>query len=227
MTAINKEDIPKNFGLLVFPTFQALDAFGPMDILNMLSRDFPLNLSIIAQTLEPVSTKQRDPSLNPFGSNFGESVVPTHDFNNAPPLDVLIIPGGYGVRADDLDPLFDFVRRTYPSLKYLLTVCSGSWIAAQAGILDGKRATSNKNAWASTKKVGPNVKWVSHARWVVDGNIWTASGVSAGIDATLAFVEHVYGADQAKKLARELEYEWHQDPSWDPFAEMYNLPKEE
>ncbi|KIK57015.1 hypothetical protein GYMLUDRAFT_229682 [Collybiopsis luxurians FD-317 M1] len=226
-TTLNKEDIPKNFGLLVFPTFQALDAFGPMDILNMLSRDFPLNLSIIAQTLEPVSTKHRDPSLNPLRSNFGESVVPTHHFNNAPPLDVLIIPGGYGVQADDLDPLFDFVRRTYPSLKYLLTVCTGSWIAAQAGILDGKRATSNKNGWAYTKTVGPNVKWVSHARWVVDGNIWTSSGVSAGMDATLAFVEHVYGADQAKKLARELEYEWHQDPSWDPFAEMYNLPKEE
>ncbi|KAF5386402.1 hypothetical protein D9757_006650 [Collybiopsis confluens] len=193
----------------------------------MLSRDFPMNLSVIAQTLEPVSTKHRDPSLNPFRSDFGESIVPTHDLNNAPSLDVLIIPGGYGLRATELDPLFDFVKRTYPSLKYLITICTGSWVAARAGVLDGKRATSNKNAWAGTKTVGPNVKWVSHARWVVDGNIWTASGVSAGMDATLAFVEHVYGGDQAKKLARELEYERHEDSSWDPFAEMYNLPNED
>ncbi|KAE9405438.1 class I glutamine amidotransferase-like protein [Gymnopus androsaceus JB14] len=218
--------VPVNFGILVFPTFQALDAFGPLDILNMLARDFPMNLSIISRTLDPVSTKHRDPSLNPLGSNFGESIVPTHDFSNAPPLDVLIIPGGFGVRADDLDPTIDFVRRTYPSLKFVLTVCTGSWIAARAGILDGRQATSNKRSWANTKVVGPDVKWVSHARWVMDGNIWTSSGVSAGMDATHAFVQEVYGREQAEKIAAELEYERHEDPSWDPFAEMYNLPKE-
>ncbi|KAJ3881600.1 class I glutamine amidotransferase-like protein [Lentinula edodes] len=218
--------LPVNFGLLVFPTFQALDAFGPLDVLNLLSLSFPMNLSIIARTLEPVSTKPRDPSLNPLRSNFGESVMPTHDFTNAPPLDVLIIPGGYGVLADDLDPLLEFVRRTYPTLKYLLTICTGSWIAARAGVLDGKRATSNKNGWAMTKEIGPNVKWIAHARWVVDGNIWTASGVTAGMDSALAFVEEVYGKDQAEKIAGEMEYERHEDPSWDPFADKYNLPKD-
>ncbi|KAE9405421.1 class I glutamine amidotransferase-like protein [Gymnopus androsaceus JB14] len=207
--------VPVDFGILVFPTFQALDAFGPLDALNMLSKDFPMNLSIIARTLDPVSTKHRDTSLNPFGSNFAESVVPTHDFNSAPPLG-----------SDDLDPMIDFVKRTYPSLKYIFTVCTGSWIAARSGILDGRRATSNKSAWGDTKTVGPNVKWVSHARWVVDGNIWTASGVSAGLDAVFAFIQEVYGAEQAKKIAADLEYERHEDPSWDPFAEMYNLPKE-
>ncbi|KAJ3793573.1 class I glutamine amidotransferase-like protein [Lentinula aff. detonsa] len=218
---MEREGLPVTYGLLVFPTFQALDAFGPLDILNLLSRDFPMNLSIIAETLEPVSTKHRNPSLNPLQSNFGESIVPTHDFTNAPPLDVLIIPGGYGLRANDLDPLYDFVRRTYPSLKYLITVCTGSWVAARAGILDGRRATSNKNSWARTKEVRPNVNWVAHARWVVDGNIWTSSGVSAGMDATIAFVEKVYGKEQAKKIAREMEYERHEDPSWDPFADIH------
>jgi len=227
--------VPVNFGILVFPAFQALDAFGTLDILNMLARDFPMNLSIIARTLDPVSTKQHNPSFNPSGSIFGQSVVPTHDFTNAPPLDVLLIPGGFGLAAiggyglpadDDLDHLIEFVKRTYPSLKYVLTVCNGSWIAARAGILDGKRATSNKAGWDQTKIVGPNVNWVSHARWVMDGNIWTSSGVTAGMDSALAFVQEVYGADQAKKIAAELEYERHEDPSWDPFAEMYNLPKE-
>lgn len=220
-----KTDLPVNFGILVFPTFQALDAFGPLDIFNELSLDFPLNLSIIAQTLDPVSTKPSDPSLNRFGSNFGESIVPTHDLNNAPPLDVLLIPGGRGVRLD-IDPLVEFVKRTYPSLKYVLTVCTGSWIAARAGILDGKRATSNKSAWENTKTVGPNVKWVSHARWVVDGNIWTSSGVSAGMDAAFAFVREVYGSEEADKLAVTLEYQRHEDPNWDPFAELHGLPKE-
>ncbi|EEB95292.1 hypothetical protein MPER_05757 [Moniliophthora perniciosa FA553] len=213
---------PVNFGVLLFPTFQALDVFGPLDALNILSMSFPLNLSIIAKSLDPVSTKHRDPSLNPFNSNFGESVVPTHDFDNPPPLDVLLIPGGYGTRADDIGSLIDFIRRTYPSLKYLITVCTGSWLAARAGILDGKRATSNKSAWAA----GPNVKWVSHARWVVDGNIWTSSGVAAGIDVTLAFIEEVYGAKVADDVARVMEYERHTDSTRDPFAEKYNLPEE-
>ncbi|KAJ3755817.1 class I glutamine amidotransferase-like protein, partial [Lentinula raphanica] len=217
---------PKSYGLLVFPTFQALDAFGPMDVLNLLSKNFQMNLSIVAETLDPVSTKPRDPSLNPLRSDFGQSIFPTHTFANAPPLDVLIIPGGYGTRADDLDPLYEFVRRTYPSLKYLLTVCTGSWIAARAGILDGRRATSNKNAWTMTTEVGPKVNWVPHARWVVDGNIWTSSGVSAGMDATLAFVQEIYGEEQANTIARVMEYERHEDSYWDPFAKIYNLPND-
>ncbi|KAI3616342.1 dj-1 family protein [Moniliophthora roreri] len=217
---------PVNFGVLLFPTFQALDVFGPLDALNILSMSFPLNLSIIAKSLDPVSTKHRDQTLNPLNSNFGESVVPTHDFDNAPPLDVLLIPGGYGVRADDTESLIDFIRRTYPSLKYVITVCTGSWLAARAGILDGKRATSNKASWAGTKVAGPNVKWVSHARWVVDGNIWTSSGVSAGIDVTLAFIEQFYGAKAADKVASTMEYERHTDSTRDPFADKYNLPKE-
>ncbi|KAK7445091.1 hypothetical protein VKT23_014952 [Stygiomarasmius scandens] len=185
-----------------------------------------MNLSIIAKSLEPVSTKYGDPSLNPFNSNFGESIVPTHDFTTAPPLDVLLVPGGFGTRADDIDPLINFVRETYPNLKYILTVCTGSWLAARAGILDGKRATSNKSAWYGVKAVGPNVKWVSHARWVVDGNTWTSSGVSAGTDMMLAWIEEVFGKEDAAECTRVMEYQRHLDPNDDPFADMYNLPRE-
>ena len=70
------------------------------------------------------------------------------------------------------------MREAYQDVKYLMTVCTGAGIAARAGILDGKNATTNKAAWNETTALGPNVKWISHARWVVDGNIWTTSGVS-------------------------------------------------
>ena len=73
------------------------------------------------------------------------------------------------------------------------------------------------------KADGPNVKWVPHARWARDGNIWTSSGVSAGLDAMFAFVATHWGEDVAKDLAKTLEYERHEDPSWDPFADMYGL----
>lgn len=81
-------------------------------------------------------------------------------------------------------------------------------------------------SWKDTKTIGPNVVWVSHARWVVDGNIWTSSGVAAGIDATLAFIKEVFGEDAAKHCSHVMEYEPHTDASHDPFAELYNLPRE-
>jgi len=217
---------PTLFGVVVFPGFQALDAFGPLDALNTLAHSIPLNLSVIAATLDPVSTKP-NPSANfpnPHNSNFAQSILPTHTFDNAPALDVLIIPGGMGSADPEILSAVNFVKKVYPDLKYLITVCSGATIAARAGVLDGKRATTNKMLWAMLVASGPQVKWVPHARWVVDGNIWTSSGVTAGLDAVFAFIEVVYGSKAAETVANMLEYERHTDPSWDPFAELYGLP---
>jgi transcriptional regulator GlxA family with amidase domain len=71
--------------------------------------------------------------------------------------------------------------------------------------------------------LGPEVKWVARARWVTDGNIWTSSGVSAGIDVILAWIEEVFGKDKAKAIAEGNEYTRHEDPDFDPFAELYGL----
>lgn len=90
-------------------------------------------------------------------------------------------------------------------------------------MLDGKRATTNKMAWFEITALGANVDWVPHARWVVDGNVWSSSGVSAGIDVTLAWIEKVYGEEVAKKLANRMEYTRHEDPSYDPFAKVHGL----
>ncbi|KAG5641819.1 hypothetical protein DXG03_004161 [Asterophora parasitica] len=216
--------LPLSFGIIVFPGFQALDAFGPLDALNTLAGELStlsLNLSVIAATMDPVSTKSPAPSS--ATANFGQSIVPTHTFETAPNLDVLIIPGGGGTKHPEIIGAIDFVAKVYPSLKYLITVCTGTRIAARAGILDGKRATTNKMNWDSVVSLRSQVKWVSHARWVVDGNIWTASGVSAGLDLTFAFIAKVYGQKAADDVANILEYERHTDSTWDPYAELYNL----
>lgn len=71
--------------------------------------------------------------------------------------------------------------------------------------------------------LGPEVEWVPRARWVTDGNIWTSSGVSAGIDVTLAWIGSVFGEKKARRIADGLEYTRHEDSSWDPFAELYGL----
>jgi putative intracellular protease/amidase len=172
--------VPVKYGIVLFPSFTALDVFGPLDVLNAIAlQNGTIDLAIIAATLAPVSTALR--AMNTTGSNIGEPVVPTHTFDTAPTdLEVLLVPGGGGTRAPDLGPAIDYVRATYPSLKYIISVCTGATILARAGILDGRRATTNKKAWAWATSTGPNTTWIPTARWVVDGNVWTTSGVAAG-----------------------------------------------
>lgn len=137
------------YAVALFPGFQALDVFGPLDVLNFLSRTVPLELSVIGPTLEPVSTLHDASS-----ARIGQSVVPTHTYDNAPEdIEVLLVPGGMGTRdLDNTNKVKEFIRDRFPKLKYLLTVCTGSAIAAQAGVLDGKEATSNKRSfsWVSS-----------------------------------------------------------------------------
>ncbi|KAK7032423.1 hypothetical protein VNI00_013171 [Paramarasmius palmivorus] len=217
--------LPVDYGVLLFPAFQALDVFGPMDALNILSWNYSINLHLISDSLDPVTTKSE--AMNVPNSNFSESVVPTHTFDNPPPkIDVLFVPGGVGTRAPApaLDRHIAFIKETYPSLQYLISVCTGSWLLAKAGVLDGKNATSNKRAWAGREGLGNGTQWIAHARWIVDGNIWTTSGVSAGMDGTLAWMAEVYGEDAALDVANGMEYERHTNGSWDPFADLYGLP---
>jgi transcriptional regulator GlxA family with amidase domain len=136
---------------------------------------------------------------------------------------VLIIPGGLGTRSPYLNSTIDFVRETYPNLQYLITICTGAGIAARAGVLDGRRATTNKAAWNATVVLGPNVKWVKEARWVVDRNIWTTSGISAGIDGTLAFIDKVYGKEEATRISNLMEYTRETKSHNDPFAEVWGV----
>ena len=169
---------PKTYGIVVFPGFEIMDFAQLVDPVQYLSYSRQLDLHIIADKVGPVSTEPASPSRNPFGSRFWSIVNATHTFADAPPLDVLMIPGGPGVRDNTTGPLEAFIRERTPTLQYLLTVCTGSGLAAKAGVLDGRRATTNKRAWGEMVAYSSAVKWVSPARWTSDGNIWTSSGVS-------------------------------------------------
>ena len=136
---------PTKWAVALFPGFQALDVFGPLDTLNILSKQQPLELSLLHTSLDPVSTLL--PNADPGA--IGQAVVPTHTYDDAPDdIEALLIPGGKGTRnADNTQRVREFIKERYPKLKFALTVCTGSAIAAQSGILDGKKATSNKKAF--------------------------------------------------------------------------------
>lgn len=219
-------EAPVHWSIAIFPGFQALDAFGPLDILNLVARSHKIELSIIAETLDPVSTNvapvfpDKPEIWNPAGSNCGQSIVPTHTFSSPPEkIDVLLVPGGGGTRSDkSANPVIDFIARVYPSLEYLLTVCTGSGLAARAGVLKGVNATSNKRSWNEVTALSEQPTWVKHARWVQHGNIWTSSGISAGIDMMFAYVEFIWGKKFADGLAKRMEYIRNTDWNNDPFA---------
>lgn len=113
----------------------------------------------------------------------GPTITATHTFQNAPALDILFVPGGEGgvflTVANDTSAQ-DFIVSRFDQLDHLLSVCTGAQILAKAGVLNGKRATTNKGAWNWSTSFGKNITWVPTARWTEDGNVWTSSGVAAG-----------------------------------------------
>ncbi len=107
----------------------------------------------------------------------------------------------------------------------MLSVCTGAALFAKAGLLDGRRATTNKQFFDFSCAHGPNVTWLPSARWVEDGKFVTASGVSAGTDAALAVIARLHGRPVAQQIADLTEYEWQSDPGRDPFTKFLNQGK--
>ncbi|KAF3031900.1 hypothetical protein E8E11_002516 [Didymella keratinophila] len=234
-------DKPVHYGILLFPGFQALDVFGPLDVFNSLAMlyNFPMRLTNLAASSGSVPTHHPSTStLIPAGahplSHFSENLVVDRTLEeqlkiqesagarSEEAIDILIVPGGVGTRGDVTQEI-DFVKQMYPTLKSILSVCTGATILARAGILDGRRATTNKRAYKWATGTGPNVNWAPKARWVVDGNIVSSSGISAGIDASYAFVALNYGEDIAASLADSAEYVRWMDPDHDPFSKRWSL----
>lgn len=148
-----------------------------------------MKLSLIANETGPVSSLIPPHVMVPgqppltFDHTIAMSTVATHTFADAPRLDVLIVPGGMGNMALDQDgdtSVEDFIAERYGELKYLLSVCTGSVSLAKAGVLEGKKATTNKSQWGWVTQFGEGIDWVPTARWTVDDKIWTSSGVSSG-----------------------------------------------
>jgi transcriptional regulator GlxA family with amidase domain len=202
-----------------------------MELLNCLSQDpdIPeLELSVISERMDPVTPAFGSKASHGYAFQDKQVFLPTHTFENAPRLDVLIVPGGAGTRASDteIEKYYKFIRIQYcgeggePPLKYIFSVCNGSRLLAGAGILDGQKATTNKKQWLQVTSLTCNTHWLAKARWVVSGNIWTCSGVSAGVDGMAAFIEEVYGEDAAARACDEAEYTRHLEED-DPFAEKY------
>jgi transcriptional regulator GlxA family with amidase domain len=192
-------------GIVLYPGFELLDAYGPAEMFGNLGNR--LKLVVVAQQAGPVASAQGTETLAAYG------------FDDCPPLDLLLVPGGFGTIAQlKNQALLDWLRKRAETAEIVMSVCSGSAILAKAGLLDGRRATSNKVYFQMAVSQGPKVEWVKKARWVDDGDRVTSSGVSAGIDMALHVIERLYGTKTAESIADGTEYQWHRDADNDPFA---------
>ena len=200
----------RRLAALVFPGFEQLDLYGPLEMFGLLGERVALTL--VAETPGPVASGGGPRSLAEAG------------LDDAGPYDLVLVPGGPGTRREVDNPaLAAWIARQAETAEVLASVCTGAALLARAGVLDGRRATTNKRAWAWATAQGPGVAWQPKARWVQDGRLWTSSGVAAGIDMALALIGALYGTPLAEEVAAHAEYDWHRDPDWDPFAARYGL----
>jgi transcriptional regulator GlxA family with amidase domain len=202
---------PRNVGVFIFEDFEPLDVFGPVQMLGALRNLFKIHL------LGPEAG-------TPVTSSLGQRVLADRAWEDASALDIIMVPGGSGTRREvSNERLAAAIRRHAETAELVTSVCTGAAILAAAGLLDGRRATSNKLAFEWVKSQGPQVDWIAEARWVEDGNRVTSGGVAAGIDMAVYLVARLHGISTAERIANGLDYRWHASPADDPFAAMAGL----
>jgi transcriptional regulator GlxA family with amidase domain len=182
-------------GILVFNGVAELDFVGPLDVFGAAGwgRDDTRVVTIGSHR-------------GPFRGGNGLSFSAVHDFSDAPPLDVLVVPGGLGTAELGEDQgVLEWLRVTAASARWVCSVCTGSFVLQAAGLTEGRRITTHHGAIELLRSVHSG-HVVDGERYVVDGNLVTAAGVSAGIDMSLWVVGQLYGEEHGKTVKANLEY---------------------
>lgn len=199
----------RTLGALVFPGFQALDLWGPLEMFGDVAP--AISVMLIGTNEHPIPSVQ------------GPKVMPDATMEESPRLDLILIPGGGVTEQKRNADTLEWLRWQAADAEIVMSVCNGADLLAETGLLDGRRATTNKALFTTIAANHPRVNWVPRARWVDDGRYVTSSGVSAGIDMSLAVIARLVGDQVAEGLAAYTEYSRHRDPGWDPFADLHGL----
>ena len=186
--------MPRTVAVLIFPQFQLLDAAGPITVFEAAGRDAAppaYRLRVMARAAGPVV------------SSCGVPLVAEPLIDGA--LDTLIVAGGWGTRnTSACAQTLDYVRAAAARARRTASVCSGAFILAAAGLLDGRRATTHWARAAEFARAYPQVRVEPDRIFVRDGTTWTSAGITAGIDLALALVAEDLGEAVAKRAAQQL-----------------------
>lgn len=215
-------------GILVFDGFEPLDVWGFIEAFS-ISRfigtgyysppPYPFELFFISNECRPDGGGEATPA--PVKSANGPRVAPDYFRDDAleQKIDLLMIPGGAGVRVllsgdnpEERSALLQWVRKMDERVQIVSSVCTGAAVLASAGVLDGKPAATNHQAFGWVSGFGPRVQWDNVSRWVDAGHYVTSAGVSAGTDMAFYLVKRIAGRAVAETAALGAEYDWHREP---------------
>ena len=198
----------KRVGIVVFPDVEVLDFCGPFEVFSVTRIDqerrreepSPFEVFLVAEGPGPIVTTG------------GMKVMPDHTLESCPTLDVLVVPGGWGARAEMKNArLVSWIRERAKQVETLTSVCTGSMLLGQAGLLDGRHATTHWGALQWMRDSFPAVTVEDKLHVVEDGHVLTSAGISAGIDMALRVVARYHGESVARNTARTMEYRYPDD----------------
>jgi transcriptional regulator GlxA family with amidase domain len=183
--------------VLIFEGAEELDFTGPWEVFTVSSklRDYADSVALIAQDTGPIRCAK------------GMRVLPDHPLDDHPPLDVLLVPGGQGTRTEVSNPvIIDWIRKTAGGATWVSSVCTGALLLHEAGPARGRRVATH-HSFEDTLQARGDVTVVRDARYVIDGNVATSQGVSAGIDLALWLIGQLHGRDHSRAVRRYIQYE--------------------
>jgi transcriptional regulator GlxA family with amidase domain len=193
----------KQVGIVVYEDVEVLDFCGPFEVFSVTrlneekrrEESSPFNPFLISETKSPVV------------ATGGMKVLPDHDLDSCPKLDILLVPGGWGFRHQmNNERLLKWIADRSRQVETLTSVCTGALLLGKAGLLDGKRATTHWRWLESMQEQFPNVTVEKRLHFVEDGALFSSAGISAGIDMSLRLVIRYYGEAVARATAKHMEY---------------------
>ncbi len=190
----------RSVGILLFDEVEVLDFAGPFEVFSVTETPGGLG-----KAFQVVTVAQEE---KPIKARNGLTVLPQCGFEDAPDFDVMIVPGGYGAEMIEIRnaTLIDWLKERAKSTPLIASVCTGAFLLAEAGLLDGKRATTHWMDIARLAREYPLISVARDVRFVDEGSIVTSGGISAGIDMSLHLVSRLLGEEAAKATARRMEY---------------------
>lgn len=191
--------------IYLFDEVEVLDFAGPFEVFSTASRVYSL--------LHPGDPKPFQVITVALDSSFitargGLRVQSSHTIANHPPIDVLVIPGGVVSAQLEIPAVIDWIARNAPEATLTASVCTGAFLLAKVGLLNGKAVTTHWEDIQDLRAMFPKVSVVENQRWVDAGQIVTSGGISAGIDMSLYLVARLVDRELAVRTARQMEFDW-------------------
>jgi len=195
--------------IFVFDQVEVLDFAGPYEVFTTAARLYARSQTQAVPLFEVFTLGQ---TRTPLRARAGLSIHPEYDFTQHPAIDVLIIPGGVISAELDKPAVIEWIKTTDAHSTLTASVCTGAFLLAQAGLLEQQRATTHWEDIDDFAALFPSVQVQTQARWVDAGKIVSSAGISAGIDMSLHLIERLAGRDLALRTARQLDFDWTENP---------------